>query len=222
MVSIIRALLILPAQHPFTCFALSILATLGVLISPGPSADQWALSISVWGCHKTRARPVMDIRFLPGIGGLRQVKHEYWHLSSFLLSEFPELPWSLPFQKLDCLAVDWILWDVPNPFNTFFFLPMLTKGWFWSFSIKGHRYQLEIHKGVGNQVYWEGQEWSPLPDCNSPLIMVSFLRLVFWVHSFWAFYLQEFEAFYFGARDSFSRGDMLITLSLNCFSWFYL
>lgn len=26
----------------------------------------------------------------------------------------------LAFQKLDCLAVDWILWDVQDPFSTFF------------------------------------------------------------------------------------------------------
>lgn len=94
----------------------STFATLWVLI--GPSADQGAVSFLIEGGTKPRLH-------WPHFFSLDLIAPARWHQGAIIsltvrLLESSKLLWSLPFQKLACWAVDWILWDVQDPFSIFF------------------------------------------------------------------------------------------------------
>lgn len=102
-------------QH--LCYSLCIDPSPMVLIRP--SVDWGALSFLIEGGTKPRLN-WSYIPFLLGLDCFSQVTQGCHYLSQFRLPESSKLLWSLLFLKLACLAVDWIVWDVQNPFSTFF------------------------------------------------------------------------------------------------------
>lgn len=191
------------------------------MVLTGPSTDQGALCTPIEG-----TKPGQSWSYLFSLeleAGVRW--HKDWHFSQFLLPDSPEPPWSLPFQKLDCLAVDWILWNVQDwilwnvqgPFRAFFFCRCQPR----ADSVIFHQRAPESPGStwkVGNEGYWEGQESSPLPAQNSQLLMVWFFEFIHCE----LFSSRNNRTFILELGTASLEETLLIMLSLNGCSWFYL